>query len=417
MLQPLLPGFHSLPLPVAQLTLSAVLKCGQSFRWHMLPLPSPLADPLMTHEYRFCLRDRVVCLRQSQDTLFYRSVFPAPCPAPDQLVAKEVDTLNWLTNYFQLEVDLVQLYDHWSKRDIVFGRIRDRFAGIRILRQDPWENLVSFICSSNNNIARISKMIHSLCSHYSAPLLELCNPSSEIEASSYHPFPPPIALAGSEVTAKLRSLGFGYRADFIQRTAKMIVERCDSPTLPLDPESWLLTLRQKNTDDAREELLKFVGVGRKVADCVLLMSLDKKEVIPVDTHVHQIASKYYNISSTSSKKPRTNMTPKLYDEVSAKLADIWGEYAGWAHSVLFTADLKSFVDYGTTVAEEVARDATILKSEKLPMDDTVDSKSPTSSPLKRVRRPKSSAIESPQAVLPQPSDDSLYERIKRRRRG
>lgn len=145
MLQPLLPGFYSLPLPVAQLTLSAVLKCGQSFRWHILPLPSPLADPLMTHEYRFCLRDRVVCLRQSQDTLFYRSVFPAPCPAPDQLVAKEVDTLNWLTNYFQLEVDLIKLYDDWSKRDIVFGRFRDRFAGIRILRQDPWENLVSYV--------------------------------------------------------------------------------------------------------------------------------------------------------------------------------------------------------------------------------------------------------------------------------
>lgn len=118
-------------------------------------------------------------------------------------------------------------------------------------------------------------MVHSLCSHYSPPLLEISNPSSETEASSYHPFPPPIALAGSEVTAKLRSLGFGYRADFIQRTAKMMVERCDSPTLSLDPESWLLTLRQKSTDDAREELLKFVGVGRKVADCVLLMSLDK----------------------------------------------------------------------------------------------------------------------------------------------
>lgn len=143
----LLPGFHSLPLPVAQLTLSAVLKCGQSFRWHILPLPSPLADPLMTHEYRFCLRDRVVCLRQSQETLFYRSVFPAPCPTPGQLVAKEVDTLNWLTNYFQLEVDLIQLYDDWGKRDLVFGRFRDRFAGIRILRQDPWENLVSYVLS------------------------------------------------------------------------------------------------------------------------------------------------------------------------------------------------------------------------------------------------------------------------------
>ncbi|KAF4576750.1 8-oxoguanine glycosylase ogg1 [Pleurotus pulmonarius] len=370
----------------------------------------------MTHEYRFCLRDRVVCLRQSEDTLFYRSVFPTPYPTPDQLVAKEVDTLNWLTNYFQLDVDLIQLYDDWSKRDLVFGRFRDRFAGIRILRQDPWENLVSFICSSNNNIARISKMVHSLCSNYSPPLLELCSPSSQIETSSYHPFPPPIALTGSEVTAKLRSLGFGYRADFIQRTAKMIVERCDSPTPPLDPESWLLTLRQKSTEEAREELLKFVGVGRKVADCVLLMSLDKKEVIPVDTHVHQIASKYYSISSTSGKKPKTNMTPKLYDEVSSKLANIWGEYAGWAHSVLFTADLKSFVDYGTTRTEEVTCNPTVSKSDKSSVDDQ-EAVNPKSSPLKRSRRPKSSAVEIPPASFSEPLDDSLYERIKRRRRG
>lgn len=95
----------------------------------------------------------------------------------------------------------------------------------------------------------------------------------------YHPFPPPSALVAPEVAATLRGLGFGYRAEFIQRTAKMLVDAHGSlgahGTSCEPSESWLKGLRDVSTAEAREELLKFVGVGRKVADCVLLMSLDK----------------------------------------------------------------------------------------------------------------------------------------------
>src|SRR6185437_10220614 len=125
--------------------LPAVLKCGQSFRWHEIPVSEPSsssAAPIFKHEFRLALRDRVVCLRQTPDTLFYRAIFPnsqesRPMsePAPD--------TLSWLRNYFQLDVDLVELYDDWSSRDSIFASLRDRFEGIRILRQDPWENLIS----------------------------------------------------------------------------------------------------------------------------------------------------------------------------------------------------------------------------------------------------------------------------------
>jgi N-glycosylase/DNA lyase len=122
-------------------------------------------------------------------------------------------------------------------------------------------------------------MVQALCAHYSPPLLSLPDPSSGSQIRTYHPFPPPSVLAAPGVTATLRSLGFGYRADFIQRTARMLVDAHGSFALPTDPievsEKWLMTLRSKNTAEAREELLKFIGVGRKVADCVLLMSLDK----------------------------------------------------------------------------------------------------------------------------------------------
>ena len=125
-------------------------------------------------------------------------------------------------------------------------------------------------------------MVKSLCTDFSPPLLVLPAPlsdGSQDELEAYHPFPPPSALAAPEVAAKLRTLGFGYRAEFIQKTAKMLVDtHGDSGALgnALEPaETWLQGLRLKTTSDARGELLKFVGVGRKVADCVLLMSLDK----------------------------------------------------------------------------------------------------------------------------------------------
>lgn len=218
-----------------------------------------------------------------------------------------------------------------------------------------------FICSSNNNIARITKMVHALCKHYSPPLLSLEPPVTDSDSAekdvTYHPFPSPSTLAAPEVAMKLRSLGFGYRADFIQRTAKMLVDE-HNVSVTMDSsvhgvieaaEKWLMTLRDLDTPKAREELLRFVGVGRKVADCILLMSLNKvasdswpldtiltwmpqREVIPVDTHVHQIATKHYGLRSLGSSK-KVSMTPKLYDEINSKLADTWGKYAGWAHSV------------------------------------------------------------------------------------
>jgi len=253
-----------------------------------------------------------------------------------------------------------------------------------MLRQDPWENLISFICSSNNNIKRITKMVESLCSHYSAPLLSLADPSDPSVQVQYHPFPPPSVLAASNVGITLRGLGFGYRADFIQRTAKMLVETHGAGDLP---EKFLAGLRSVSTENAREELLKFVGVGRKVADCVLLMSLDKKEVVPVDTHVHQIAIKHYGLKGSLTSK--ATMTPKLYEEINGRLVAVWGDYAGWAHSVLFTSDLKAFSSYGVSTPQ---------KSAILPTPP------PTPSPLKR---------KSPSAnPLPSTSPD----RVKRRRR-
>ncbi|KAI0748560.1 DNA glycosylase [Daedaleopsis nitida] len=432
-------GFRTLPLPLAQLSLAAVLKCGQSFRWNIFPLlpPGHTASPTSpTHEYRLCLRDRVVCLRQSSDALFYRSVFPPS--VSDDPETRDAETLAWIRDYFQLDIDLVDLYRQWSAADPVFHKLRDRFVGIRMLRQDPFENLISFICSSNNNISRITKMVKSLCVTYSPPLISLPPPTGDMVEEAYHPFPLPSALATPQVSARLRALGFGYRADFIQKTAAMLVDvhgTAQDPRSKMEiSEEWLHTLREMNTADARVELLKFIGVGRKVADCILLMSLDKREVIPVDTHVHQIAIKHYGLRGVS----KTAMSPKLYEEVSTKLAAVWGDYAGWAHSVLFTADLKSFASYGlhspsTPSTSGLTPDRHLAASENSPRVTT-----PTANltPGKRRRgQPKrvgpkyAMASSEEDQTLPRivdttaptlplyDEDSSLAERVKRRRRG
>ncbi|KLO13486.1 DNA glycosylase [Schizopora paradoxa] len=372
-------GFRSLPLPIGQLSLAAVLNCGQSFRWSCHPLAcadsKSQASPNDTsNEYRLCLQDRVICVAQNNKELLYRAIFPQTpiCEGSSAQALRDGETLSFIRDYFQLDQDLLKLYEVWGENDATFRNLKDRFSGLRMLRQDPWETLVSFICSANNNISRITKMVQNLGIHFSEPL---ALPSSQTNNQKYHPFPPPSALAPTSVADKLRELGFGYRAKFIQKTAEMLMEEHGS-----DAEifKWLNSLRSRPTDEARAELLKLMGVGRKVADCILLMSLDKPEVVPVDTHVFQIAVKYYGFKGGSGSK--LTMTPKLYDDITAKLVSIWGSYSGWAQTVLFTADLKAFANYNLPVAPSADQDTPVKRTISM-----LPTPSPSPSPKKRKR--------------------------------
>jgi N-glycosylase/DNA lyase len=122
-------------------------------------------------------------------------------------------------------------------------------------------------------------MVQNLCTHFSPPLLSLPSDTPQTVVP-YHPFPAPQTLADPSVEATLRGLGFGYRAKYIQKTAALLCE------MHGDPQKWLLGLREVPTEQAREELLKLAGVGPKVADCILLMSLDKvrSPFKPVNMH-------------------------------------------------------------------------------------------------------------------------------------
>ncbi|KAK6954334.1 hypothetical protein Daesc_004301 [Daldinia eschscholtzii] len=275
-----------------------------------------------------------------------------PVSTKDEPEASDVDdTESLLRHYFSLKHDLTALYDQWSRSDPNFRKKAPKFTGIRILSQDPWEALIGFICSSNNNISRISQMVHKLCKYY-GPLVGL------IGDEAFHDFPTPQALSGKKVEAHLRELGFGYRAKYIAETARLVCEEKPEGWLErlINPENpgWSKAVIPKDAEvptyrHAHEQLLLLSGVGPKVADCVCLMGLGWGEAVPVDTHVWQIAQRDYKFGKGKTK----TFSKAMYDSVGDHFRNIWGPYAGWAQSVLFTANLKSFSEQASSKAEVV----------------------------------------------------------------
>ncbi|KAF8758390.1 DNA glycosylase [Rhizoctonia solani] len=225
--------------------------------------------------------------------------------------------------------------------------------------------------------------------------------------------PPPKALADPSVETKLRELGFGYRAKYIQKTATMLCEKHE------DPMKALFELRRLSTSKARERLLELHGVGPKVADCILLMSLDKAEVVPVDTHVQQIATKMYGFKF-QGKQPKA-MNPKLYSEIASKFANTWGPYAGWAHSVIL---LVLLCDPSVTSVHPVVADGATLPlpspapiTGEIPLGElsTSDSvKHEESSQDQSKLEPDSSLKIGEGEAQETPEDLTLAERVKRR---
>ncbi|XP_010740384.3 N-glycosylase/DNA lyase [Larimichthys crocea] len=342
--------WRSLSCAKSELRLDLTLACGQSFRWR---------ETAEGH-WTGVMAGRVWTLTQTDDTVWYHvykdkgmqgegcdskrgagvslqmgnksdKSFKAALKKEEQEEPVAVTSVHdteeeedMLRDYFQLNVKLGDLYEEWGAADPHFKCIADVFTGVRMLRQDPTECLFSFICTSNNHISRIQGMVERLCQALGAPLCQL-------DQTSYHNFPSLSALADSSVEACLRDLGFGYRARFLQQSAKQIL---DTHGL-----QWLEGLRGVPYVQARDALRTLPGVGTKVADCVCLMSLDKAEAVPIDTHVWQIAKRDYNYASGNAQK---SITDKLHRDIGDFFRKLWGPYAGWAQSVLFCADLKKF---------------------------------------------------------------------------
>ncbi|KAF2705050.1 putative DNA N-glycosylase [Pleomassaria siparia CBS 279.74] len=358
--------WHKLPISLTELCINTTLRCGQSFRWRKST----------QDEWSCALHGRILSFRQDAKHLHYRAIFPSQgiLPTPPPSVAPSPahasnrdsdDTLALIHHYFNLTPNLSALYAQWSASDPNFQKLAPKFTGVRILRQDAWEALIGFICSSNNHISRISGMVQNICIHY-GPFI------ANLDSVPYHDFPTPQALAQDGVEANLVKLGFGYRAKYISKTARMVEQRgmtwLEGLCNPETPGFGVEEMKGAAGDMAPEgregyrrahgELLALHGVGPKVADCVCLFGLGWGESVPVDTHVHQIAQRAYHFTKSKHK----SLTTTTYNAVANHFRLLWGVDAGWAHSVLFTADLKSFA--GQLAAEvEVVREDVAVKLE------------------------------------------------------
>ncbi len=175
--------------------------------------------------------------------------------------------------------------------------------GIRVFNQEPFEALISFIISQNNNIKRISGIVERLCA--------LCGEPIEFMGERLFAFPAPERIAALS-TGELTSIGTGYRAPFIKEAAERVAAGYE-----LEP------LRSMELDEARRELLSFNGVGPKVADCVLLFSLQHSSAFPIDVWIDR-AMKAMFFEGNKAKKA------ELYEAVSSL-----GEYSGLIQQYIF----------------------------------------------------------------------------------
>ncbi len=177
--------------------------------------------------------------------------------------------------YFDLERDYGGLRDRIDAKDLYLKQAAEFGWGIRILKQDLWEMIVTFIISQQNNIPRIRRCIRLLCERYGEK-------KKSVQGEIYHAFPTPAVLAGASLE-ELSACNLGYRAKYLNQTAHRIAEG----------DFLLQALTSMSYEEAKRELMKLYGVGIKVAECVCLFALQHVDAFPVDTHIRQILQAHY----------------------------------------------------------------------------------------------------------------------------
>lgn len=266
------------------LDLDATLSSGQVFRW----------DRDADGVWRGVIeRGRRVRLAQARDdgALYFEAEGP--------------DAETAVRRFLRLgDVDLPARADAWSRADPHFAEAWSEQPGVRLLRQDPEECFFSFLCASVAPIARISGMLRAVAAEYGG------------ESAS---FPDAERLSAAE-ESRLRALGLGFRARRVALAARRIVAE----------EIDLRALRAAPPADAKAALMRFEGVGEKIADCVRLFSMDHDDAVPVDTHIWRMARARY-----APELAGRSLTTAAYARVVEAFHDRFGPDAGWAQQILF----------------------------------------------------------------------------------
>ncbi|MDD4566450.1 DNA-3-methyladenine glycosylase [Methanoculleus chikugoensis] len=264
--------------------LDLTLACGQAFRWEKAG-----------GWWRGVVEGRAVRIRQDGCLLAFEG-------ADDGFVR----------DYFRLDQDLPAILSSID-RDAAIGAAIRECRGLRLVRQPPWECLVSYLCATNTNIPAVKRRVALMAERYGRPV---DGPSGRAYA-----FPGPEALAGVS-RMDLWDCKLGYRTDYV----------CEAAGFASENPDWAERVAALPFEEARQALMQLKGVGPKAADCVLLFAFGFFEAFPVDVWIRRIVGETY-LPDLAGK----NCTPAEYERIRRFSRDYFGEYAGYAQEYLYCA--------------------------------------------------------------------------------
>lgn len=205
------------------------------------------------------------------------------------------------------------------RRDAIVKQAEKKYRGLQILRQDPFQCLISFIVSSNSNIQKIKTNLEKLCEGFGEKIT--------VHEKEFFTFPTPEKLADAKIK-QIQDCGTGYRSRYIKEAAKMVSSG------RIDFED----IKNHSYFEAKNILREIPGIGNKVADCVLLFSLDKLEAFPLDRWMIRILQKYYSDKFQLQTK---TLTEKQYDSLHEKIVNHFGLFAGYSQQFLFKMEREN----------------------------------------------------------------------------
>lgn len=259
-----------------------IFECGQCFRWDLEDDGS----------YTGVAYGKILNVKKEDDRIIFNNT-------------NIEDFNNIWTSYFDLNNDYGKIKEDLSKDDEIMKDATNFGYGIRILKQEPWETLISFIISANNAIPRIKKSVRLLSENFGEYL-------GQYDGKDHYSFPSPEAIYNLS-EQELAACGVGYRSKYILNTARAVIDENIS----------LEELKELNSEDCFDAMRRFSGVGPKVANCILVFAMGKVEAVPVDVWVKRVMEYFYFHKDTPNKK------------IEEFARDKFGKYGGYAQQYLF----------------------------------------------------------------------------------
>ncbi|MCS7141749.1 MAG: hypothetical protein NZ888_06145 [Candidatus Nitrosocaldus sp.] len=213
---------------------------------------------------------------------------------------------------FRLDDDIHAITSSIACRDALIGEAIEAFRGLRIMRQDPFQCMISFICATNTSIARVRYMLEGICRRFGRRV--------EFNDMIFHTFPSPRALQDASIN-DLAACGLGYRARFVRQAAHSY------------PAMDLGSIRGYSYDEMKDVLLSVDGIGNKVADCIMLFALDRLDAFPIDVWITRVIARHYR--HLVGMDVGVRLTPGMYRRVSSAMRGYFGTYAGYAQQYLY----------------------------------------------------------------------------------